>query len=109
MSLVSVMRSCHRLIVIVSAALFVQLSGQARADSPLTVRSGDISTVWQEVWGHAYSPNASTMLVSPATAGGLQIHASVHGFLRHPFGTRGHNARHHEEATTEIILRGRGQ
>ena len=76
MSLVSVMRSCHRLIVIVSAALFVQLSGQARADSPLTVRSGDISTVWQEVWGHAYSPNASTMLVSPATAGGLQIHAS---------------------------------
>ncbi|MBM3288591.1 MAG: hypothetical protein FJY92_00420 [Candidatus Hydrogenedentes bacterium] len=26
---------------------------------------------------------------------------ALHSFLRHPFGTRGHNARHHEEATTQ--------
>ena len=36
------------------------------------------------------------MVRSSQTAAG-----ALHGFLRHPSGTRGHNARHHEEATTQ--------
>ena len=31
---------------------------------------------------------------------------ALHGFLRHPSGTRGHNARHHEEATTQDAFGG---
>jgi len=31
---------------------------------------------------------------------------ALHSFLRHPSGTRGHNARHHEEATTQDAFGG---
>jgi len=33
-------------------------------------------------------------------------HGALHSFLRHPSGTRGHNARHHEEAATQDAFSG---
>ena len=30
-----------------------------------------------------------------------RVPGALHGFLRRPSGTRGHNARHHEESTTQ--------
>ena len=49
-------------------------------------------------------PNTTLHEYSRDLLGRMTLDGALHSFLRHPSGTRGHNARRHEEAATQDAL-----
>jgi hypothetical protein len=66
-------RICMSQLFVLCCSIVGIFPAYAMADSPLTTRSEDIGSIWQEVWGRSYVSDASAMLVIPASGGVLQV------------------------------------
>jgi hypothetical protein len=82
----------------VAIGLVSAVSGAAADDGidPHVLYQSRADSVELPELGVVISHSEGTVSIGGDSAGG-----ALHSFLRHPSGTRGHNARHDEEATTQ--------